>query len=73
MQRRVDEISDGRLILGIGTSGKRVIEGFHGVKFNKPLTQLRDVIRVTQNPLGGETAHRSGAKLARVPARSSSR
>src|ERR1700720_1819576 len=26
----LDEISEGRFILGIGTSGKRVIEGFHG-------------------------------------------
>src|SRR5580765_7654458 len=26
----VDEISEGRLILGIGSSGKRVIQGFHG-------------------------------------------
>src|SRR5579884_2452083 len=31
----VDEISEGRLILGIGTSGKRVIEGFHGRPFDK--------------------------------------
>ena len=36
----VDEISNGRLILGIGTSGKRVIEGFHGRAFDKPLTPV---------------------------------
>lgn len=59
----VDEISDGRLILGIGTSGKNVIEGFHGRAFQKPLTQLRDVIRVTRTLLSGQRLHESDAKL----------
>ena len=59
----VDEISEGRLILGLGTSGKRVIEGFHAREFNKPLTQLRDVIRVTKTLLSGKRLHESGAKL----------
>ena len=49
----VDEISEGRLILGIGTSGKNVIEGFHGRAFDKPLTQVRDVIRATRTLLSG--------------------
>ena len=59
----VDEISEGRLILGLGTSGKRVIEGFHAREFSKPLTQLRDVIRVTKTLLSGKPLHESGAKL----------
>jgi alkanesulfonate monooxygenase SsuD/methylene tetrahydromethanopterin reductase-like flavin-dependent oxidoreductase (luciferase family) len=50
----VDEISEGRLILGIGTSGKRVVEGFHGRPFEKPLSQVRDVIQVTRTLLAGE-------------------
>ncbi len=59
----VDEISEGRLILGIGTSGARVIEGFHGREFKKPLTQVRDVIRVVRTLLAGEKLTSSGAKL----------
>ena len=59
----VDEISEGRLMLGIGTSGKRVIEGFHAREFNKPLTQLRDVIRVTKTLPSGKRLTESGAKL----------
>ncbi|MDH3200513.1 MAG: LLM class flavin-dependent oxidoreductase [Myxococcales bacterium] len=59
----VDEISGGRLILGIGTSGKRVIEGFHGRAFTKPLTQVRDVIRVTRTLLSGKRLNESDAKL----------
>ena len=49
----VDEISEGRFILGVGTSGKHVVEGFHGRAFDKPLTQVRDVIRVVRTLLAG--------------------
>ena len=59
----LDEISEGRMILGLGTSGKRVIEGFHAREFKKPLTQLRDVIRVTRALLAGENLVDAGAKI----------
>jgi len=59
----LDEISGGRLILGIGTSGKNVIEGFHGRPFEKPLTQVRDVIRVVRTLLDGRPLSEAGAKL----------
>jgi alkanesulfonate monooxygenase SsuD/methylene tetrahydromethanopterin reductase-like flavin-dependent oxidoreductase (luciferase family) len=60
----VDEISGGRFILGIGPSGKKVIEGFHARKFDKPLTQVRDVIRVTRTLLAGGKLSDAGAELA---------
>jgi alkanesulfonate monooxygenase SsuD/methylene tetrahydromethanopterin reductase-like flavin-dependent oxidoreductase (luciferase family) len=59
----VDEISEGRLILGVGTSGKNVIEGFHARKFEKPLTQVRDVIRVIRTLLAGGKLSDAGAEL----------
>ena len=59
----VDEISEGRMMLGIGTSAKRVIEGFHGREFKKPLTQLRDVIRVVRALLGGTPLNEADARL----------
>jgi alkanesulfonate monooxygenase SsuD/methylene tetrahydromethanopterin reductase-like flavin-dependent oxidoreductase (luciferase family) len=60
----LDEISEGRFVLGIGTSGKRVIEGFHGRTFDQPLTQVRDVIRVTRALLAGQKLTDAGAKRA---------
>src|SRR5215472_8899305 len=36
----LDELSNGRMIIGLGTSGPQVIEHFHGVPFNPPLTPL---------------------------------
>ena len=59
----LDEISEGRLILGIGSSGARVIEGFHGRKFEKPLTQVRDTIRVVRTLLEGKKVSEAGSKL----------
>src|SRR5262245_27952800 len=31
-----DFVSDGRFVLGLGASGPQVIEGFHGVPYDKP-------------------------------------
>lgn len=42
----LDEISGGRVILGLGTSGKVVVENFHGVPYRKPLTRLRETVGI---------------------------
>jgi F420-dependent oxidoreductase-like protein len=42
----LDEISDGRAILGLGTSGKMVVENFHGLPYQRPLTRLRETIGI---------------------------
>ena len=42
----VDALSEGRCILGLGASGPQVIEGFHGVAYDKPLARTREVIEV---------------------------
>lgn len=43
----VDEVVGGRLALGIGTSHREVIEGFHGLDFPaSPLTSMRETIQI---------------------------
>lgn len=42
----LDALSDGRCVLGIGASGPQVIEGFHGVAYDKPLGRTREVIDI---------------------------
>ena len=42
----LDELSGGRMIAGFGTSGKQVIEHFHGVKFEPSLTRLKETIEI---------------------------
>lgn len=54
------EISHGRFILGIGTSGQRVVEGFHGRRFDKPLSQTREVMRIVRGLLRGESLEKLG-------------
>ena len=41
-----DYVSDGRFILGLGASGPQVIEGFHGVPYDKPMQRIKDYIDV---------------------------
>ncbi|UNB51267.1 LLM class F420-dependent oxidoreductase [Mycolicibacterium sp. YH-1] len=42
----VDYVSDGRFLLGLGTSGPQVMEGFHGVPFDAPLGRTREVVDI---------------------------
>jgi len=50
----LDEISEGRAILGLGTSGKLVVENFHGVAYEKPLTRLVETIQICRALWRGE-------------------
>ncbi len=42
----LDALSNGRFHLGLGSSGPQVIEGWHGVPFDKPLQRTRETIEV---------------------------
>jgi F420-dependent oxidoreductase-like protein len=42
----LDRLSAGRFILGLGASGPQVIEGFHGVAYDRPLGRTREVIDI---------------------------
>jgi F420-dependent oxidoreductase-like protein len=42
----LDQLSGGRALLGLGTSGPQVVEGLHGVPFEQPLAHLRETIIV---------------------------
>ena len=56
----LDEVSGGRFRLGLGTSGARVIEDFHGVQFHKPLTRLKETIQIIRLLLAGEAVDFTG-------------
>lgn len=42
----LDELSQGRAILGLGASGPQVIEGWHGIKYDKPVERTREIIEI---------------------------
>jgi len=50
----LDQISNGRFMLGIGTSGNRVIEGLHGIPFEKPITRLREYVEIIKTLVAGK-------------------
>jgi F420-dependent oxidoreductase-like protein len=56
----LDELSGGRMIIGLGTSGPQVIEHFHGITFNPPLTRLKEYIEIINTLMRGEPLKYSG-------------
>ncbi|MDP9796603.1 F420-dependent oxidoreductase-like protein [Catenuloplanes nepalensis] len=42
----LDAVSGGRAILGLGASGPQVIEGWHGVRYDRPLARTRETIEI---------------------------
>ncbi|HXU10085.1 MAG TPA: LLM class flavin-dependent oxidoreductase, partial [Blastocatellia bacterium] len=56
----LDEISGGRFRLGLGTSGVRVIEDFHGISYQKPLTRLKETVQIIRALLSGDSIHFNG-------------
>ncbi len=50
----LDELSGGRVIIGLGTSGDRVIEHWHGEKFEKPLQRVKEYCEIINLIVSGE-------------------
>lgn len=61
-----DYLSGGRFMLGLGTSGPQVIEGFHGVPFGRGVSRVRDYIEVTRQVLRREPLEYRG-RVVEVP------
>lgn len=62
----LDNVSGGRAVLGLGASGPQVIEGFHGLPYDRPLTRTREVIDVLRMGLRHEKLDYQG-KTFSVP------
>ena len=62
----LDALSGGRFRLGLGVSGPQVSEGWHGVRFDKPLGRTREYVDIVRMALRRETVRYSG-KHYRLP------
>ncbi len=58
----VDALSNGRAVLGIGASGPQVIEGFHGVEYDAPVTRTREIIEICRKVWKRERLEYKGKK-----------
>src|ERR1700744_4423639 len=56
----LQELSAGRFILGVGTSGPRVMEGWHGVRFRKPVQTTRETIEIVRTISRGDRLEHAG-------------
>jgi probable F420-dependent oxidoreductase len=61
------DASGGRFALGIGASSDRIVEGWNGMPFEKPLSKMSERIDFLRTALAGERAD-GGFKLERAPA-----
>lgn len=61
------DASRGRFVLGIGSSSDRIIEGWNGIPFEKPLTKVRETVDFLEDALAGERTS-TGFKLETAPA-----
>jgi F420-dependent oxidoreductase-like protein len=50
----LDDISGGRAILGLGTSGPQVISGWHGMPFDRPAQRMRETVEIVRLALRRE-------------------
>jgi F420-dependent oxidoreductase-like protein len=59
----IDQLSNGRMLLGLGTSGPQVSEGWHGVRFSKQLQRTREYVEVVRMALARERVSYQGETL----------
>ncbi|MGB1523564.1 MAG: LLM class flavin-dependent oxidoreductase [Nitrosopumilus sp.] len=56
----VDILSNGRLILGLGTSSMPIVEDFHGNKFSNPVQRMKEYVEIIRLALSKKQMNYSG-------------
>jgi F420-dependent oxidoreductase-like protein len=64
----LDAVSGGRAILGLGASGPQVIEGWHGVAYDKPLGRTREIVDICRRIWRREVITNDGLYQIPLPA-----
>ena len=59
----LDQLSGGRMLLGIGSSGPQVAEGWHGQRFGRQLQRTREYVAVVRKALNRERLEFHGETL----------
>src|SRR5205823_5888271 len=62
----LDLLSGGRFVLGLGTSGPQVVEGWHGEAWGKPLAKTREYVEIVRTALRREVIEHAGEHY-RIP------
>lgn len=59
----LSSLSEGRFILGLGSSGPQIVEGLHGQSFERPLSRMKETIKIIQAALAGEKITSSSGQV----------
>jgi F420-dependent oxidoreductase-like protein len=59
----IDQLSGGRMLLGIGSSGPQVAEGWHGQRFGRQMQRTREYVAVVRKALARERLQFEGETL----------
>jgi len=59
-------MSNNRFVLGLGVSGPQVIEGWHGIRFDRPVQRMREIIEIVRMAARGERVAYQG-KIYQLP------
>jgi F420-dependent oxidoreductase-like protein len=65
----LNQLSDGRFMLGLGPSGPQVIEGWHGVPYGKPLTRTKEYIEIIRKIWAREEKLEFSGEFYEIPAK----
>ena len=56
----IDSLSNGRLVLGLGTSSLPIVESFHGSSFVKPLQRMKEYVEIIRLVTSGKKVNYDG-------------
>lgn len=60
----INDLYGGRFILGLGTSTKALVEGWHGMTFKQPVSRLRDAVNIVRETMAGGEVNYEGKVLS---------
>ena len=63
----LNQLSNGRFLMGLGLSGPQVVEGWHGVSYKRPLTRSREYVTIVRDIFRREAPVTHDGKLYQIP------
>ncbi|WP_420629132.1 LLM class F420-dependent oxidoreductase [Candidatus Leptofilum sp.] len=63
----MNQLSNGRFLMGLGLSGPQVVEGWHGVSYKRPLTRTREYVKIVRDIFRREAPVTHDGKLYQIP------
>lgn len=63
----LNQLSNGRFMMGLGLSGPQVVEGWHGVSYKRPLTRTREYVDIVRAIFAREAPVTYDGKIYQIP------